>query len=559
MPTNAAPVNSLATFYSLVKAASLILFRPNANIEVEIPYNGMQHQLLGGYGMSTSRRTFLGASIGAIAASQGLPARSQNSPIRIGCITTLSGAAGILGKPQHQGMLLAAKRINESGGILGRQIEIIVRDDQSKPDVAVAAVRELAGSGVRIFAGVLASPVALAISGIAEELDSVFLNAASHGNNLTHENFRKNYFRLTDYSAMRISAGSRLMAERYSDVAKWGAIIPDAEIGRSTMATFRFAMPKYYMQLHKKAVTVNEPVVVKFGATDYRNAISTLLSSDIDGIFVGLGGGDEVGFLQQAGQLGLSKRIKVYVTSGSDFQAAKALGKRTPENYWSGHHWYFGAYAGNPISDALYNAVCRRNQRQIPRRVHRHGTHGRISRRGRRGEGRRPVDQSADRRARRPVVRHGQGQGDDPCRKTTRRSATSTTSSLLPTRARRAGPSPTTTRRTAPNSLVRRRRARRSSSSSSGRGRAEGGSLSSSAALRYPCGSGGGVPSATELRHSARPGYSAAAGAVDASNRFNQRFADDFHVVAICVKQFGFVAHHPDMAFPEHEIAATQA
>ncbi|MET0606460.1 MAG: ABC transporter substrate-binding protein [Beijerinckiaceae bacterium] len=316
--------------------------------------------------MSTSRRTFLGASIGAIAASQGLPARSQNSPIRIGCITTLSGAAGILGKPQHQGMLLAAKRINESGGILGRQIEIIVRDDQSKPDVAVAAVRELAGSGVRIFAGVLASPVALAISGIAEELDSVFLNAASHGNNLTHENFRKNYFRLTDYSAMRISAGSRLMAERYSDVAKWGAIIPDAEIGRSTMATFRFAMPKYYMQLHKKAVTVNDPVVVKFGATDYRNAISTLLSSDIDGIFVGLGGGDEVGFLQQAGQLGLSKRIKVYVTSGSDFQAAKALGKRTPENYWSGHHWYFGAYAGNPISDALYKQYVAETNDKFP-------------------------------------------------------------------------------------------------------------------------------------------------------------------------------------------------
>ena len=375
MPTNAAPVNSLATFYSLVKAASLILFRPNANIEVEIPYNGMQHQLLGGYGMSTSRRTFLGASIGAIAASQGLPARSQNSPIRIGCITTLSGAAGILGKPQHQGMLLAAKRINESGGILGRQIEIIVRDDQSKPDVAVAAVRELAGSGVRIFAGVLASPVALAISGIAEELDSVFLNAASHGNNLTHENLRKNYFRLTDYSAMRISAGSRLMAERYPDVAKWGAIIPDAEIGRSTMATFRFAMPKYYMQLHKKAVTVNDPVVVNFGATDYRNAISTLLSSDIDGIFVGLGGGDEVGFLQQAGQLGLSSasgvcdvRQRFPGRQGARKADAGELLERTP--------LVFRRLCRQPDFRCALQAVCRRNQRQIPRRVHRHGTHG---------------------------------------------------------------------------------------------------------------------------------------------------------------------------------------
>lgn len=305
--------------------------------------------------MKTSRRTFLGGSLGALAAAQGKYAIAQSAPLRIGCITTLSGAAGILGKPQHFGMVLAAKKINESGGILGRQVEIVVRDDQSKPDTAVAAVRELAGSGIRIFAGVLASPVALAISGIAEELDSVFLNAASHGNNLTHENFRKNYFRVTDYSAMRIAAGSRLMAQRYPDVTKWGAIIPDAEIGRSTIATFKSALPKYHTQLNKKSVTINEPVVVKFGATDFRNAISTLMSSDIEGVFVGVGGGDEVSFMQQAGQLGLSKRIKAYVSSGSDFQVAKALGKRTPENYWNGHHWYFGAYKGDPVSDSVYN------------------------------------------------------------------------------------------------------------------------------------------------------------------------------------------------------------
>ncbi len=289
-----------------------------------------------------------------MAIARGFPAIAQNQPLRIACITTLSGAAGILGRPQRLGMELAARKLNAAGGILGRQVEIIVRDDQSRPNDAVAAMRELAGNGVKIFAGVLASPVALAMSGIAEELDSVFLNAASHGNNLTHEDFRKNYFRVTDYSAMRISAACRLMAERYPDVTKWGAIIPDAEIGRSTIATFRAGMPRYYRQLANKTVTIEEPVVVRFGATDFRNAISTLLSSGVDGIFVGVGGGDEVSFLQQAGQLGLSARVKVYVTSGSDFQVAKALGRRMPRNYWSGHHWYFGAYPNNAVSRAVF-------------------------------------------------------------------------------------------------------------------------------------------------------------------------------------------------------------
>lgn len=305
--------------------------------------------------MVVSRRTLLGAAAGTLAIARGFPAIAQNAPLRIGCITTLSGAAGILGRPQRLGMELSARKLNAAGGILGRRIEIVVRDDQSRPNDAVAAVRELAGNGVRIFAGVLASPVALAISGIAEELDSVFLNAASHGNNLTHEDFRKNYFRVTDYSAMRISAACRLMAERHADVTKWGAIIPDAEIGRSTIATFRAGMPRYYRQIANKEVTIENPVVVRFGATDFRNAISTLLSANVDGIFVGVGGGDEVSFLQQAGQLGLSARTKVWVTSGSDFQVAKALGRRMPRNYWNGHHWYFGAYPDNPVSRAVFD------------------------------------------------------------------------------------------------------------------------------------------------------------------------------------------------------------
>src|SRR4051812_19059985 len=77
--------------------------------------------------MKSSRRAFLGASIGVAAASRGMPAIAQDAPLRIGCITTLSGAASILGKPQSLGMMLAAKKINETGGIKGRNVEIVVR------------------------------------------------------------------------------------------------------------------------------------------------------------------------------------------------------------------------------------------------------------------------------------------------------------------------------------------------------------------------------------------------------------------------------------------------
>lgn len=307
--------------------------------------------------MRMNRREFMGGALGATALSGlPMPAIAQKGPVRIACITSLVGGYSQFGENHARGMQIAAETINKSGGINGRQIEIIVRDDGLKPDVAVATARELAASGVRIFGGGLSSGVALALSGVMGELDSVFLNAAAHGNNLTHEDFRPNYFRVTDYSAMRVGAGSHLMAQRYPDVRAWGAVAPDIEIGRSVMETASVRLKEAYRTLHKAEIDLKDTNWVKFGATDYRNEIARLLSQGIDGLVVGVGGADEATFLQQAGQLGLTRRLKAIYTSGSEFLPAMALKGRTPQNYWSGFHWYYGAYPDNPITKQLVDA-----------------------------------------------------------------------------------------------------------------------------------------------------------------------------------------------------------
>lgn len=301
--------------------------------------------------MRSNRRQFIGGALSATALSGlPLPAYAQKGPIRIGCITSLVGGYSQFGEAHARGMQIAAEMINGSGGINGRQVEIIVRDDGLKPDIGVATARELAGAGVRVFAGVLSSGVALALSGIMEELDSVFLNAASHGNNLTHQDFRRNYFRVTDYSAMRIGAGAHLMAQRYPDARVWGSIAPDIEIGRSVMEVHNFRLPEAYRKLHNASVELKETNWVKFGATSFRNEITRLISQGVDGLVIGVGGADETTFLQQAGQLGLTQRLKGMYTSGSEFVAPVALKNRLPKNFWSGFHWYYGSYPDNPIA-----------------------------------------------------------------------------------------------------------------------------------------------------------------------------------------------------------------
>ena len=64
---------------------------------------------------------------------------AQESAIRIGEINSYSGVATVYTFPYREGLMLATKEINDAGGVLGRPLEFIYRDDKLKPDEAVKA------------------------------------------------------------------------------------------------------------------------------------------------------------------------------------------------------------------------------------------------------------------------------------------------------------------------------------------------------------------------------------------------------------------------------------
>ena len=66
-------------------------------------------------------------------------AAAQGKPIRIGEINSYSGLATVYTFPYKEGLLMAAKEINDAGGVLGRPIEFIFRDDKLKPDEAITS------------------------------------------------------------------------------------------------------------------------------------------------------------------------------------------------------------------------------------------------------------------------------------------------------------------------------------------------------------------------------------------------------------------------------------
>ena len=110
-----------------------------------------------------SRRTILAATAAALLAP--FAARAAD-PVKVGVIVPLSGGAGRQGQDVANAIAAMASMLNADGGVLGRPIELLVRDDESTPAVGVAKANELASAGVAVVLEGWNSPVTLAMQSV---------------------------------------------------------------------------------------------------------------------------------------------------------------------------------------------------------------------------------------------------------------------------------------------------------------------------------------------------------------------------------------------------------
>ena len=124
------------------------------------------------------RKTFMKTMLGAVLVATmpfATPAFATGDTIKIGEINHYKRMAAFAG-PYKQGIELALEEINNSGGVLGRQLEFVFRDDQGKPGEAIKIAEELMTSeGTAMITGTILSNVGLAISSHAAEKGYVYL------------------------------------------------------------------------------------------------------------------------------------------------------------------------------------------------------------------------------------------------------------------------------------------------------------------------------------------------------------------------------------------------
>lgn len=119
-------------------------------------------------------RTFL--AVAALALSGSAMAQAT---VKVGTIFPLSGGAGPQGQHVTQAITAMAAVINESGGVMGRKIEIVSRDDESTPAVGVSRATELASAGVAVVIEGWNSPVTLAMQPVLARAGILDITAIS--------------------------------------------------------------------------------------------------------------------------------------------------------------------------------------------------------------------------------------------------------------------------------------------------------------------------------------------------------------------------------------------
>ena len=290
--------------------------------------------------LKLNRRSILktaGAAAAGSALSGPWPVIAQSGPIRIGVTNALSGINAIYGESNVLGQRLVVDEFNKAGGLLGRQIELVVRDDRAQVPQGTALVREFAGSGITFLAGGGSSTVATAFATLMPELKMLYLCSAP-GMGITHESFNRNVFRFNPNVYQLFQTLGRAMAERYPNVLKWGSIVPDYAFGHDGARVFGAALMQHHPKRNAKGFEIRKPIVVGGTQTDFRPQINSLMNADTEGLFIGMPGAPEIAFFQQMRAVGLDKKLKAMGEVSGDV-ALLALGKDLPENVWSIAFW----------------------------------------------------------------------------------------------------------------------------------------------------------------------------------------------------------------------------
>ncbi|MGO9572326.1 MAG: ABC transporter substrate-binding protein [Desulfomonilaceae bacterium] len=242
--------------------------------------------------------------------------------IRIGFVADATGIGAGVYKGQKNGIDLFIEEANAAGGVLGKKLELIVRDAQLKPDIGANMARELILSEKCDFLlGGTSSGVGIAITKVAGEFKKILVIHTCNSEALTTTDFQPYMFQVVPNTGMQGRAIALYLSQK--PYKRFGYIGPDYTYGHTEWESFKSDLRKL-----KPDVKLLDPVWVKVGETSYASYIPILVGQNPDIVFSSLWGGGLSSFIKQATPYGLFKKSSI--TALFELDMLKAMGQSMP-------------------------------------------------------------------------------------------------------------------------------------------------------------------------------------------------------------------------------------
>jgi branched-chain amino acid transport system substrate-binding protein len=237
-------------------------------------------------------------------------------------------------EPYKKGWELALEEINAKGGVLGRKLEVVSRDDGGTPGDAVRVAEELISrEKANVLMGTFASNVGLAVANLAQQRKIVFLAAEPLTDKIVWENGNRYTFRLRPSTymqvAMLVPEAAKLKKKR------WAIVYPNYEYGQSATESF-----KRLLKAAQPDVEFIAEQAPPLGKIDAGAVVQALADAKPDAIFSSLFAADLQKFVREGNTRGLFANRTVFNLLGGEPEYLDPLKEETPEGWWvTGYPW----------------------------------------------------------------------------------------------------------------------------------------------------------------------------------------------------------------------------
>lgn len=279
------------------------------------------------------QRFYGGLTLAVTFATSALAVQAQEV-LKIGELNSYKTQPAFL-DPYKKGMELAVEQINASGGLLGKKVELITRDDNSNPGDAVRAAQDLlTREKVDVLTGTFLSHIGLAITDFAKQRKQFFLASEPLTNKMVWQDGNRYTYRLRNSTYMQVAM---LVPEAVKmNKKRWAIVYPNYEYGQSAVETF-----KTLLKAAQPDVEFVAEQATPLGKVDAGSVVQALADAKPDALFNVLFAADLAKFVRAGNQRNFFKDLGVVSMLTGEPEYLDPLGTETPEGWVvTGYPWY---------------------------------------------------------------------------------------------------------------------------------------------------------------------------------------------------------------------------